>query len=61
MDKINEILKSGKTTNIPLPKPVNIYLIYLTAAVDHQNNLLFNRDIYKRDSEILQALEKPMR
>ena len=60
MDKINEILKSGKTTNIPLPKPVNIYLIYLTAAVDHQNNLLFNRDIYKRDSEILQALEKPM-
>jgi murein L,D-transpeptidase YcbB/YkuD len=60
MDKINEILKSGKTTNIPLPKPINIYLIYLTAAVDHQNNLLFNRDIYKRDSEILQALEKPM-
>ncbi len=59
MDKINEILKSGKTTNIPLPKPVNIYLIYLTAAVDQQNNLLFNKDIYKRDNKILQALEKP--
>ena len=59
MDKINEILKSGKTTNIPLPKPINIYLIYLTAAVDQQNNLLFNKDIYKRDNKILQALEKP--
>jgi len=56
MDKINEILKSGKTTNIPLPKPINIYLIYLTAAVDQQNNLMFMKDIYKRDAKVLQAL-----
>ena len=60
MDKINEILKSGKTTNIPLPKPINIYLIYLTAAVDQQNNLMFMKDIYKRDDKVLQALEKPV-
>lgn len=60
MDKINEILKSGKTTNIPLPKPINIYLIYLTAAVDQENNLMFMKDIYKRDAEILRALEKPL-
>jgi len=60
MDKINEILKSGKTTNIPLPKPINIYLIYLTAAVDQQNNLMFMKDIYKRDDKVLQALEKPL-
>ena len=60
MDKINEILKSGKTTNIPLPKPINIYLIYLTAAVDQQNNLMFMKDIYKRDDKVLKALEKPV-
>ena len=59
MDKINEILKSGKTTNIPLPKPINIYLIYLTAAVDRENNLMFMKDIYKRDDDILKALQKP--
>ena len=59
MDKINEILKSGKTTNIPLPKPINIYLIYLTAAVDQENNLMFMKDIYKRDDDILKALQKP--
>lgn len=59
MDKINEILKSGTTTNIPLPRPVNIYLIYLTAAVDQQNNLMFMKDIYKRDQDVLEALEKP--
>lgn len=57
MDKINGILKSGKTTRINLPKPVNIYLIYLTAAVDQQNNLMFMRDIYKRDEAVIKALD----
>ena len=59
MDKINEILKSGKTTTITLPKPVNIYLIYLTAAVDQENNLIFMKDVYKRDKEVITALKEP--
>lgn len=59
MDKINEILKSGKTTTINLPKPINIYLIYMTAAVDQQNNLMFMKDVYKRDKAVLKALKKP--
>ena len=29
MDKINEILKSGETTTITLPKPINIYLSHV--------------------------------
>jgi len=61
MDKINEILKSGKTTTINLPKPINIYLIYLTAAVDQDNNLMFMKDIYKRDKAVLSAIKKPYR
>ena len=59
MDKINEILKSGKTTTITLPKPVNIYLIYLTAAVDQDNNLMFMKDVYKRDKGVITALKEP--
>ena len=59
MDKINKILKSGKTTTITLPKPVNIYLIYLTAAVDQSNKLMFMRDVYKRDKEVISALNEP--
>ena len=59
MEKINEILASGETTTINLPKPINIYLIYLTAAVDEQNNLMFMKDIYKRDKAVLNALKKP--
>lgn len=59
MDKINEILKSGKTTTINLPKPINIYLIYLTAAVDQGNNLMFMKDVYKRDKAVIEAMKKP--
>ena len=59
MDKINAILKSGETTTINLPKPINIYLIYMTAAVDQQNNLMFMKDVYKRDEAVLKALKKP--
>ena len=59
MDKINEILKSGKTTTINLPKPINIYLIYLTAAVDQENNLMFMKDVYKRDKAVIDAMKKP--
>jgi murein L,D-transpeptidase YcbB/YkuD len=59
MDKINEILESGETTTITLPKPVNIYLIYLTAVVDQENNLFFMRDVYKRDKAVLDALNRP--
>ena len=59
MDKINEILESGKTTTINLPKPINIYLIYFTAAVDQENNLMFMKDIYKRDKAVLNAMNNP--
>lgn len=59
MDKINEILKSGETTKIDLPKPVNIYLIYFTASVDQDSNLLFMKDIYNRDKAVLKALNEP--
>ena len=60
MDKINEILKSGKTTTVKLPEPINIYLVYLTAAVDHENTLYFMKDVYKRDAPVKKALKKPV-
>ena len=61
MDKINEILKSGETTTIELPKPVNIYLVYMTTVIDPKGNLLFLRDVYKRDQAVLKALKAPYR
>lgn len=59
MDKINEILKSGKTTTINLPEPVNIYIMYWTSRVDIENNLYFMKDVYKRDPAVIKALDLP--
>ena len=61
MDTVNEILDSGKTTRINLPQPINIYLMYWTARVDQENNMYFMKDVYKRDSAVLKALNEPVK
>jgi murein L,D-transpeptidase YcbB/YkuD len=61
MDKINEILKSGETKRINLPRPVPIYLLYFTAGIDTMNNIYFIKDVYKRDPAVLKALDTPVR
>ena len=59
IDKINEILGSGKTTNINLPKPIDIIILYLTATSDNDGRIYFFKDIYKRDKAVLSELSKP--
>jgi len=61
MDKINEILASGETTRIDLPKPLPIYLLYWTTGVDRQGNIYFIKDVYKRDPAVLKALNLPVK
>lgn len=60
MDKINQIVDSGKTTQVNLKTPVDIYILYWTAGVDRDKNLYFERDVYNRDASVLKALEAPM-
>ncbi|NOQ91613.1 MAG: L,D-transpeptidase family protein, partial [Flavobacteriaceae bacterium] len=60
MDKVNGILDSGKTTRINLPEPINIYLMYWTSRVDQENTLYFMKDVYKRDTAVLKALDEPV-
>ncbi len=59
MERIQQLLDSGETTTIDLPKPINIYLIYLTSTVDENNRLYFMKDVYKRDAAVSRALNKP--
>ncbi len=59
MDKINEILATGKTTTVNLPKPIDILILYLTAGTDRKDGILFNEDIYKRDPAVLTKLDEP--
>ena len=57
MDKINQIVDSGKTTQVNLKTPVDIYILYWTAGVDRDKNLYFERDVYNRDAAVLKALD----
>jgi murein L,D-transpeptidase YcbB/YkuD len=61
MDKINEILQSGKTTRVNLKTPIEIVILYWTAGADREGHLYFDKDVYDRDSDVLNALDTPVR
>lgn len=46
-------MESGQTTTVHLPKPLPIYLVYITAWIDEQEKLHFSPDIYDRDMRAL--------
>lgn len=46
-------MDSGKTIAIHLPKPLPVYLVYITAWVDEQEKVHFSPDIYDRDLRAL--------
>ncbi|MBS0299384.1 MAG: L,D-transpeptidase family protein [Proteobacteria bacterium] len=53
-EKFTEDLDSDKTITKHLPKPLPIYLVYITAWIDEPNQLVhFYPDIYDRDSSTL--------
>ncbi len=54
--KINAAVESRKTTRINLTKPLTVMLLYWTAEVDNEYRVVFNQDIYNRDSAVLAGL-----
>ncbi|WP_310599732.1 L,D-transpeptidase family protein [Desulfobulbus sp.] len=58
IDKMNQILASGKTTTVILKQPLPIYLMYLTTNV-RDGKVMFKPDLYSRDGGILTALNAP--
>jgi len=53
-DKFLADMESGQTTTMHLPKPLPIYLVYITAWIDEQEKVHFSPDIYNRDMRALQ-------
>lgn len=56
MEKIEEIIKDGKTTNISLKIPKKILLAYLTVGITDSGKLTWHEDIYNRDDQLYEAL-----
>jgi murein L,D-transpeptidase YcbB/YkuD len=56
-ERRDEILASGRTTRIDLPRPMPIVLTYYTAWVDESGTMQFREDVYARDQAVLAALD----
>lgn len=48
-EKILSTISSGVETEVPVPRPINVNFVYLTAWVDENSTLQFRNDIYGRD------------
>ncbi len=49
-------IAAGRTTWQPLPRPVEVYIVYQTAAVTPSGAIAFYADPYHRDAEIWRLL-----
>ncbi|MCU7800031.1 MAG: L,D-transpeptidase family protein [gamma proteobacterium symbiont of Lucinoma myriamae] len=58
-DSFKEILDSGKLQNVNLPQSVPVLLLYFTAYLNENGEVLFFKDIYKRDEKIIEGLMQP--
>jgi len=56
--KLSGQIADGGTRTINLRKPMPVYIVYFTASRSADSKLVFRRDIYQRDSRIVQALRK---
>ena len=57
LERVNEVIKSGKHQVVVLDKPMPVYILYRTAFVDPKDNtLFFYEDIYGRDRLLAKAL-----
>ena len=55
---IVEKMKKGKENRVVLAKKMPVHLTYFTTWVDHNGNLIFSNDIYKRDRKLKSMLMK---
>ena len=55
-EKINNIIESGKITNVSIKNKIPVLIIYWTAGIGFQGNFYFKPDIYHRDQVLIDAL-----
>jgi L,D-transpeptidase YcbB len=58
-EQIRTILDSGRETTVRLNRPLSVHLLYWTAWVNDDDQVQYRRDLYERDSVLIEALDKP--
>ncbi|WP_162916588.1 L,D-transpeptidase family protein [Dongia deserti] len=51
-ERVEDIVKGGKTTYAKLARPIPLHIVYMTAWVDEQGVANFRNDVYKRDPRV---------
>ena len=54
--RIDRTLESLKTTRVNLTEPLTVMLLYWTAVVNNDGQVIFRKDVYDRDAGVLSAL-----
>ncbi len=54
--RLDALLASGETKTVYLKRPIPAYLVYFTAFVADDGDVVFRRDIYNRDRILIEAL-----
>ena len=55
-DRLQALLAANDTTTIYLKTPIPVYLLYFTAFVADDGDVVLRRDIYGRDQVLIEAL-----
>ena len=55
-ESIQAVIDSSETKRVNLPKPKSVILLYVTNWFDENDNIIFKKDVYDRDRQVLDGL-----
>jgi murein L,D-transpeptidase YcbB/YkuD len=55
-EAIQEVIDSGETKIVSIPRPLPVHILYFTAWADPDGTVEFRRDVYGHDAKLVQAL-----
>jgi murein L,D-transpeptidase YcbB/YkuD len=57
-ERIQKLIDTNKTQRVNLPKPKPVILLYVTIWTDEHDDIIFIKDVYDRDQEVLDGLNE---
>jgi murein L,D-transpeptidase YcbB/YkuD len=57
-ESIQAMIDGNETKRVNLPKPKPILLLYLTIWFDEDDSIIFKKDVYGRDRQVLDGLNE---
>jgi murein L,D-transpeptidase YcbB/YkuD len=60
-ERIDAMVRAGRTETVLLDDPITVLLLYWTAEADAGGRVVFHSDVYTRDAEVSSALAQPFR